>query len=650
MARIGSLLSKELVLNVKEFGAKGDGVTDDRVAFNAAINVASAEGGGIVYVPSGTYIVTGTGTASDGAIALKDNVTLQGEGIGNTIIKLKDQYTDADSTHKITGLIRTPSGVITRNAVIKDFTINGNRHQQTIAITSISVTSNVATITTTAAHGLTGTNTLYIEGADEDVINGHLSCTVTGASAMTYSVTSGDGSKTAVLEYLTRTALGKQAITSISVTSNVATVTTTVAHGLETGDQVIHIGCSEQVINGVKNITKTGASTYTFIVTSADGAKSAGLYFSGLHDGYFCGVTPSSAQKDTDIVVENVEVKSCSQYGLDPHEQTLRFTATGIVAFDNALDGCVADYLVESNYKNLHLYSNGRHGLNVVTTTTGLNIENIKTEANGWGNGGEHGSGLAIQQSSNIINVSGLISRFDFDNGLRLSDIQDLVASNLSIQFCGEHGILVEGVIRGNLTTISIYNPSQNTDNTFDGIVIKDASGTDSSEVTINGFDVISDATNKHRKALKEDINDATDCYYSNGVSVGNQSDQAFDLDGLNTVADLLVGEFITTNALTKTIAQIETPSGSVSMCTLSGVNTNLTDDLRSWFKITHAVSNIGGTTALLGSAESASSFGSTDIAALAADDGDDALDINLTGITSKTINWKYKLSVWKTS
>ncbi len=45
------------VLNVRAFGAKGDGVADDTPAFNAALNIALAQGGKI-YFPAGTYVLS----------------------------------------------------------------------------------------------------------------------------------------------------------------------------------------------------------------------------------------------------------------------------------------------------------------------------------------------------------------------------------------------------------------------------------------------------------------------------------------------------------------------------------------------------------------------------------------------------------------
>jgi polygalacturonase len=44
-------------VNVRDFGAKGDGVTDDTQALQVAIDHA-ARFGGIVVFPPGTYVIT----------------------------------------------------------------------------------------------------------------------------------------------------------------------------------------------------------------------------------------------------------------------------------------------------------------------------------------------------------------------------------------------------------------------------------------------------------------------------------------------------------------------------------------------------------------------------------------------------------------
>jgi hypothetical protein len=59
------------VLNVKDYGAKGDGVTDDSAALVAAVAALSA--GGILHVPPGTYIVRSQ-------LSLPSGITVQGVG------------------------------------------------------------------------------------------------------------------------------------------------------------------------------------------------------------------------------------------------------------------------------------------------------------------------------------------------------------------------------------------------------------------------------------------------------------------------------------------------------------------------------------------------------------------------------------------
>lgn len=58
-AVIRSIQSKlREVVSVKDFGAVGDGVADDTVAIQAAINQVAAQGRGVVHVPTGTYKLT----------------------------------------------------------------------------------------------------------------------------------------------------------------------------------------------------------------------------------------------------------------------------------------------------------------------------------------------------------------------------------------------------------------------------------------------------------------------------------------------------------------------------------------------------------------------------------------------------------------
>lgn len=87
------------VTSVKDFGAKGDGVTDDTAAILAAITARAAAGGGTVFLPAGTYLLT-----SSAVVANVSNVMLLGESTGTTIIKAASSGTFTN------GLINFSSG------------------------------------------------------------------------------------------------------------------------------------------------------------------------------------------------------------------------------------------------------------------------------------------------------------------------------------------------------------------------------------------------------------------------------------------------------------------------------------------------------------------------------------------------------------
>lgn len=60
---------KPLVLNIKDFGATGDGITKDTIAIQQTIDRCHVLGGGEVLVPAGTYLT--------GAIALRSNTLIR---------------------------------------------------------------------------------------------------------------------------------------------------------------------------------------------------------------------------------------------------------------------------------------------------------------------------------------------------------------------------------------------------------------------------------------------------------------------------------------------------------------------------------------------------------------------------------------------
>ncbi len=82
--------------DVTDFGAVGDGVTDDTAAFVAALAAADAEGGGVVHAPAGTYVIRDR-------LALGNGVVLQGDGPGLTILAIPLSLTDLDGNPGLEG-------------------------------------------------------------------------------------------------------------------------------------------------------------------------------------------------------------------------------------------------------------------------------------------------------------------------------------------------------------------------------------------------------------------------------------------------------------------------------------------------------------------------------------------------------------------
>lgn len=110
------------MFDVKDFGAEGDGTADDSVPIRNAL-LALPTGGGEVYFPRGTYLVSKDPTNA-WCLNLPDKVMLRGSGRGATILKL------APKQNKWARILSATS----RSGItIRDLTIDGNRLGQTIA-------------------------------------------------------------------------------------------------------------------------------------------------------------------------------------------------------------------------------------------------------------------------------------------------------------------------------------------------------------------------------------------------------------------------------------------------------------------------------------------------------------------------------------
>ncbi|MFB7597267.1 glycosyl hydrolase family 28-related protein [Streptomyces sp. NPDC056160] len=83
-------------LNVKAFGAQGDGVADDTAAIQAAVDTASAAGGGTLYIPAGRYLLSN-------AITWASNVNARGDG-SMSVLQSTNQNNDGIVGTDVSGI------------------------------------------------------------------------------------------------------------------------------------------------------------------------------------------------------------------------------------------------------------------------------------------------------------------------------------------------------------------------------------------------------------------------------------------------------------------------------------------------------------------------------------------------------------------
>ncbi len=80
-SRVAAAHPESTTRSVREFGAAGEGVTDDTSAFQRALDAVSHAGGGIVYAPPGRYLFRGTLNVPPG-ITLRGSYTCVPSHVG----------------------------------------------------------------------------------------------------------------------------------------------------------------------------------------------------------------------------------------------------------------------------------------------------------------------------------------------------------------------------------------------------------------------------------------------------------------------------------------------------------------------------------------------------------------------------------------
>ncbi len=166
----------------------------------------------------------------------------------------------------------------------------------------------------------------------------------------------------------------------------------------------------------------------------------------GNVDGFYCGPKPDTAQADTNIGLDHVEIMNCSRYGFDPHEQTVGLTIANCVSHDNGADGFTLDFCSNVTLTNNLAYGNGRYGFNLVTGTHDVTMTNNDAHDNG-------ASGISVQTGDNeirawtdSIHITGGTLSQNGRAGIEIKEASHIDISHVVISDNATDGIRLAGV------------------------------------------------------------------------------------------------------------------------------------------------------------------------------------------------------------
>lgn len=127
------------------------------------------------------------------------------------------------------------------------------------SVSSITRSGTTATVTCGVAHTLSDGDPVKISGADQSAYNGIFQASYIDATSFK-------------IEVSTSTA----AVTSITRSSNTATVTTTANHGYTNGQKATISGATQTDYNGTYTIAVTGLDTFTYTVSNSPATPATG--------------------------------------------------------------------------------------------------------------------------------------------------------------------------------------------------------------------------------------------------------------------------------------------------------------------------------------------------------------------------------------
>lgn len=149
----------DLLYNVKDYGATGDGSTNDAPSIQSAISAATSGNGGTVYFPKGTYSISSS-------LQLSSNVSLVGGGVDATVIRAANGLN--------TDMITTAGTGMVLFCHIANLTIDGNKANNTSGNSIYAHLAHTWTIETVHVLNSAGVGVFFDGNASNPVVNSSL--------------------------------------------------------------------------------------------------------------------------------------------------------------------------------------------------------------------------------------------------------------------------------------------------------------------------------------------------------------------------------------------------------------------------------------------------------------------------------------------
>jgi len=208
-----------------------------------------------------------------GTLATVTTASAHGLVTGNQIVVAGVTPVAYNGTFIITVLNATQFTYVMASTPASSATANGTAY----AITSITNTGTGALVTTASDHNLYTGNIVVVAGATPAAYNGTYAITRQSATTFTYALTTNPGTNATVVGTYSVTA---QTISVLTRFGTTATVATSTAHGLLTGNQITVAGCTPSDYNGTFIITRISDTQFSYIMatTPATDATVIGTY------------------------------------------------------------------------------------------------------------------------------------------------------------------------------------------------------------------------------------------------------------------------------------------------------------------------------------------------------------------------------------